>query len=120
MPSDLRPEREHLLMRRLLLMVCRERRAEGIQALLTTTMDEGVLYEYTMAGDSDGSRLTNSNATLVIAGVSLVRHQYELSCVLVAGENPANPPDDSIGLVDSTPAAKAKEKVVPHPDFEVG
>jgi T5orf172 domain len=116
---DLRPEREHLLAADDYFGWYAANDIPREPGLLMTAMEEGVVYEYTMAGDSEGSRLVNSDTTLVIGGVSLVRHQYELSCMLVAGEDPANPPDENIGPVTPLPGVKAKEQIAPNPAFEV-
>jgi len=116
---DMRPEREHLLSADDYFDWYKSSDFPKDPDLLMTAMVEGVVYAYNMSGDSDGSRLSGCDSTLVVAGVSLVRHQYELSCMLVGGERPPNPPDDDIPGLDLGTAPRGKEKLVPDPALRV-
>ena len=59
-------------------------------------MNEGVIYSFDLAGDTGEYAISTGGSNLAIAGVSLIRHDNELSVILLAGENPPNPPDSEI------------------------
>ena len=116
---DMRPEREHLLAADDYFDWYQSHDMPKDPDLLMTAMEEHIVYAYNMSGNTDGSRLLGCHSTLVIAGVSLIRHKYELSCILVAGEQPPNPLDDDIPGMDSGIPVKGKEKFVPDPALRV-
>ena len=53
--------------------------------LLAEIMTEGVIYSFDMMGGKRGLVL-NGDSEIKIAGISMVRHEYELSCVMLTGE----------------------------------
>ena len=82
-------------------------------------MQECVNYSFNMTGDASGYRLKTDTSEIVIAGVSLIRHGNELSCILVGGENPPFHPDEAYRkyagkLLMSRPE---KECLKPDPDL---
>jgi hypothetical protein len=93
---DLRPEVEHLLAATDYFRWYSANALLRKPALLLDVMSEGFIYSYNMAGDSGGYRIVSGGFTRVVAGVAFVRHKNELSCILVAGEQPADPPDGAI------------------------
>ncbi len=116
---DLRPEREHLLAADDYFDWYKSNGMPKDPELLMAAMEEGVVYAYNMSGDTAASRVATGHSALVIAGVSVVRHQHELSCVLVAGERPPNPPDDAVSDKEPIVTAPGKENVVPDPGLGV-
>ncbi len=60
--------------------------------LVVSLMKDGCIYSYEMITDSGGFRIKidtpNGPVEQIISGVSFVRHGYELSCCLLAGESP--------------------------------
>jgi hypothetical protein len=87
-------------------------------------MEDGVIYSYDMANDPEGYLLRTPTSTLVIAGLSLVRHSTELSCLLIAGENPPNPSDKVIEAIapDRTPESETtpgRESIEPDRELTV-
>jgi len=57
--------------------------------LLEQVMPAGIIHSYDMISEKDGPRISGSSQQ-VLAGVSLIRHEHEVSCVLLAGERPAS------------------------------
>ena len=57
-------------------------------SILCDVMEEGVVYSYNMASDSDAFSVKVGGGRAIVGGVSLIRHDDEVSCILVAGENP--------------------------------
>jgi hypothetical protein len=117
---DLRPEVEHLLDATDYFQWYSENALLRKPALLLDAMPEGVVYSYNMVNDSGGYQITSGRFTRVVAGVAFVRHKNELSCILVAGEQPPTPSDDEIDpkqLAMSTTARR--EDVRPDPDLGI-
>ncbi|MBA4030931.1 MAG: hypothetical protein C0478_08570 [Planctomyces sp.] len=71
-------------------------------------MEEGVSYEFNMVSDHGGYKIQSDNSTIVINGISLVRHGSELSCILLAGENPAYPSNEEIQEMERSHSTPAK------------
>lgn len=117
---DLREEVEHLLCIDDYLDWYRATPAIRDPGVLIPVMREGVVYAYDMSGDASGYRLRTATSELVIAGVSLVRHGGELSCILVSGENPPATPDAEVNE-DAKPVRtpRGKEVLQPDPDLTV-
>ena len=89
--------------------------------LLLDVMEEGVIYSYNMTNDSSGYRFVRGGSTLIIAGISIIRHENEISCFLVAGEQPPNPPDQEItadGILNGKPSP-GHEDIGPDPDLGI-
>lgn len=97
----LRPEREHLLHSDDYFRWYAANTLIHVPSILIDAMHEGVTYSYDMANDSGGYRITLKRRVLIVAGVSLIRHGHELSCILVAGENPARPSDKEAQAMDA-------------------
>lgn len=64
--------------------------------VLVDVLRENIIYSYNFAYTPSGFKLSTDTSELMIAGISFVRHGHELSCFLIAGENPPNPPDDKV------------------------
>jgi hypothetical protein len=115
---DIREEREHLLSIDDYFAWYKENEFPKGPAILMDIMEEGMVYSFNMIGDTAGSRIKMNETELVVAGVSLVRHRYELSCVLAAGETPPYPTDADI-VSKVSHVARGKEKVIPDPSLGV-
>ncbi len=118
---DLRPEVEHLLTIDEYFNWYATNTMPQDLGVLTEVMREATVYSYNMTNDTSGYRLAADRSTLVIAGVSFVRHDNELSCMLVAGEQPANPSDrEAVEAVESPCRPfQGHEDVAPHPDMGI-
>jgi hypothetical protein len=87
-------------------------------AVLETAMRDGVVYSYNMTNEYTGHRLQTADSELVIAGVSFVRHGHELSCMLLAGENPPYPSDkDAAASMEEVGEVPGKEWLRPAPEL---
>lgn len=87
--------------------------------ILEGMMTEGQIYSYEMVSDAGGFRIAG-DSTQVFAGVSFVRHKHELSCLLLAGENPPLHSDEEVlsRFHDVIPAP-GRNEIVPHPTLTV-
>lgn len=117
---DLRPEKEHLLDLDDYFEWYANDRPECDPQVLVDIMDEGVVYSYDMTSVADGYRVSGVKSKIVVAGVSLVRHEDELSCFLVAGENPGCPPDDKVDrMLEAMSPTSGKEAISPSKSLSV-
>lgn len=119
---DLRQEREHLL--RLHDYFDWYTKEQGIPEdpkLLLDVMEEGVIYSYDLAGDTGEFAISAEGSRLAVAGLSMIRHEDELSVILLAGENPTYPPDNEFptSLSKEGRAAKGHEEILPAEDLSV-
>lgn len=64
--------------------------------ILYDSLSEGQIYSYSMANTASDFRFPLPNSTAIVAGVSMIRHSDELTCIVVAGENPPSTPDDRV------------------------
>jgi hypothetical protein len=110
---DLREENEHLLRAHDFLnwYTSKEALVED-PSVLKDVMHEGTVYSYDMVGAPDDFLISTSGSNLALLGISLVRHEDELSVMLLAGENPPYPPDDEVQeLLDSSEAVPGREAI---------
>jgi len=119
---DLRQEREHLL--RLHDYFDWYTKDQGIPEdpkILMDIVEEGITYSYDMAGDTGEYTISAEGSRLAIAGLSMIRHENELSVILLAGENPPYPPDKDIPTVNdlSGSPTKGKEGLSPAQDLSI-
>lgn len=116
---DLRQEREHLL--RLHDYFDWYTKEQGIPEepkLLLDIMEEGVIYSYDFAGDTGEFAISAEGSRLAVAGLSMIRHEDELSVILLAGENPPYPPDNEIPTsLSKEGQAKGHEEILPAEDL---
>ena len=119
---DLLPEVEHLLAADDYFEWYSTNDLPRDPGILLDVMQEGVIYSYNMANNASGYCLSKGNATLVIAGVSFVRHDNELSCFLVAGERPPNPSDREVAKLAnaSFESCPGREGLNPSSDWGIG
>ena len=86
-------------------------------------MEEGVVYSYDLSSSSKGYRIMGEDSTFVTAAVSFVRHAVELSCVLIAGEQPPRESDEEVaGMNDWGEAVtipQGKEAIGPDPMLNI-
>ncbi len=115
---DLRPEVEHLLAATDYFRWYSANALLRKPALLLDAMRDGVVYSYNMVGDSGGCRLKSSSSERVVAAVAFVRHENELSCILIAGEKEMSCSEDELDLdaVAYTPGI-GREEIQPSPDL---
>ena len=116
---DVREEREHLLSVTDYFDWYPENGLPRDPRLLIDVMDDGIIYSYDMVNDPDGYHVKTPASTLVIAGLSLVRHSTELSCLLVAGENPPYPTDKEIEAIESAESETTPGRESIEPDREL-
>jgi hypothetical protein len=81
-------------------------------------MTEGVIYSYDMVSDQSSLRISGDSQQ-VFAGASFVRHDYELSCLLLAGENPPLHSDEEILKMPLGKAAPGREALKAAPGLTV-
>jgi len=94
---DIRQEREHLLrLHDYFDWYTAEHKIPDDPKILVDIMEEGLIYSFDIAGDTGEFAISTEGSNLAIAGVSLIRHENELSVILLAGENPPNPPDSDM------------------------
>jgi hypothetical protein len=77
-------------------------------------MTEGVVYSYDMVGAPDDFLISTHKSNIALLGMSLVRHEDELSVMLLAGENPPHRTDDEVreGIASRMPVP-GKEGIKP-------
>ena len=111
---DLRIEKEHLLSVNDYFRWYEKGEIPKDPRILEELMLDGVIYSYDMISDQ-GSLRISGDSQQVFAGVSFVRHQKELSCLLLAGENPPWPSnEDAISMIMEYSAPNRKG-LVPDP-----
>lgn len=94
---DLRRECEHLLrLQDYFDWYTSEQGIPDDPRLLIDALPEGEIYSYDMVEDTGEYTMSTEGSRLAILGVSFVRHQNELSIILLTGENPPNPPDEVV------------------------
>lgn len=85
-------------------------------SMLTKVLKPAHVYSYNFINNQNSGTLRTDESNLVIAGVSLIRHKTELSLMVMAGENPPNPPNSDIGTGTYQPM-KNREKLTPASDL---
>lgn len=122
MAFDLLPERDHLLrLYDYFDWYTTEKILANDPIILTQILEEGVTYSYDMTGDADEFTISTEGSKIAIAGLSLVRHENELSAILLAGENPPNPPDCQIpaDYLSGLKSSQGHEGVLPDENLSV-
>ncbi len=105
---DLRPEIDHLFSADDYFDWYKHSGMPHDPVLLRDVMQESTIYSFNMVSQNGGLRVAGDESTLVIAGVSLVRHENELSCMLVAGEYPPYPSDEEVAQIEATSIANSE------------
>ena len=85
---------------------------------LEDIMTEGTIYSYEMVSDPGALRICG-NSQQVFAGVSFVRHDWELSCLLLAGENPPLHSDEDILDSQHITSAPGRDGIVSAPELTI-
>lgn len=120
---DLRQEREHLLrLHDYFDWYTAELRIPDDPRILIDVMEEGIIYSYDIVGDTGEYTISTEGSYLAIAGISLVRHENELSVILLAGEKPPYPTDDAItaiSLPEGVGSSKGHESVLPDQELSI-
>ena len=120
---DIRQEREHLLrLHDYFDWYTVEHKIPDDPKILVDIMEEGLIYSFDLAGDTGEFTISTEGSNLAIAGVSLIRHENELSVILLAGENPPNPPDSEIPAkreLKSDYPVQGHEDIAPSPDLSI-
>lgn len=88
----LRPEREHLLDAND-YFDWYSQNSPLPTALLMDKMRDGDVYSFDLISSDTGFRIDGCESQFVLAGMALVRHSYELSCFMIAGELPPRDTD---------------------------
>jgi hypothetical protein len=119
---DLRQEREHLL--RLHDYFDWYTKGQGMPddpKILMDIIEEGITHSYDVAGDTGEYTISAEGSRLAIAGLSMIRHENELSVILLAGENPPYPPDKNIPTAEELTGkpTKGKEGILPAQDLSI-
>lgn len=84
--------------------------------ILADILPEGTIYSYEMVSNASGLRIAGDRQQ-VLAGVSFVRHEYELSCLLLAGENPPLHSDEDISEIQCGNPAPGRDDIVADPQL---
>ena len=84
---DLREEKEHLLSINDYFSWYEKGEIPKDTQILEEIMPQGVIHSYDIISGESSLRISGDTQQ-VFAGVSLVRHGHELSCLLLAGEHP--------------------------------
>jgi hypothetical protein len=82
--------------------------------ILGDLMTEGVIYSYEMISDESSLRISGDSQQ-VFAGVSFVRHEHELSCLLLAGENPPLTSDEEVLKMLQENLPPSRKGLAPNP-----
>jgi hypothetical protein len=117
---DLRQEREHLLrLHDYFDWYTREQEIPDDPRILIDVIEEDIIYSYDVAGDTGEYTISAEGSRLAIAGLAMIRHENELSAMLLAGENPPNPPDKDISTMSysNTGRTKGHEDISPAQDL---
>jgi hypothetical protein len=117
---DLRPQHEHLLSLDDYFAWYNRNDMPKAPSIMVDGMQEGIIHSYNFTADTTTYRLHSGDATFAIAGVSLIRFQNELVCMLLAGESPPRPPDSEIKHYDAEgKPTRGKEALEPAPELSV-
>ena len=107
---DLRQEQEHFLrLEDYFEWYTSDQKIPADPKILIDVLPEGVVYSYDMVGDTGAFTISTEGSRLAIVGVSLVRHEHELSIILLSGENPPYPPDSEVSFIER-PNSRPKGK----------
>src|SRR5579863_2788048 len=113
---ELRHEREHLLSVNDYFRWYEKNEIPRHPPILESLMTEGVIYSYDMLSDENSLRISGKSQQ-VFAGVSFIRHEHELSCLLLAGENPPAKPDAEILKFDQEEIQNNRKGIEPDPNL---
>jgi hypothetical protein len=119
---ELRKEKEHLLrLHDYYEWYTGENNLPEDPQLLTEVMEENKIYSYDLTGDTGEFAISNEGSTIAIAGVSMIRHDNELSIILLSGENPPNPPDEKITseVLEGAELFRGHENIKPDSDLSI-
>ncbi len=116
---DLRDEIEHLLSINDYFRWYDNSNLPQEPRILEDILIEGTVYSYNMISEATGFRICGDSQQ-VFAGVSLIRHKYELSCLLLAGEKPPLHSDEDILLYKQHMlSTSGRENIVAAPDLTI-
>jgi Meiotically Up-regulated Gene 113 (MUG113) protein len=115
---DLREEREHLLSVDDYFLWYETADMPQDPRILEDIIADGTIYSYEMVTGTGSLRIAGESEQ-VLAGVSFVRHEYELSCLLLAGEKPPLRSDQDILDSQSMFSEAGRDGVRPHPSLMV-
>jgi hypothetical protein len=117
---DLRKECQHLLSADEYFAWYADEKTSLSIKVLKEILAPGVIYSYDVTNDhSSGYRLPLDGSSIVLAGISMVRHKGELSCILVAGECPPRPANSDIPNEKLQSTTPGKTGLQSHPSFTV-
>lgn len=111
----LREEREHMLCADDFFLWYRDREQLPEPDFLLTAMQEGVAYTYNMTPSGQRYLIQGDACNFVIAGVALARHEEEISCILLAGEDNPVIKDEEAQAINGTPEWKRRGYDTPGP-----
>lgn len=111
---DIRQESEHLMrLQDYFDWYTSEQGIPDDPRLLIDVLPEGEIYSYDMVEDTGEYTMSTEGSRLAILGVSLVRHENELSIILLSGENPPNPTDEVVLTLQPKTSLLPKKKNLP-------
>lgn len=113
---DLRPEIEHLLSINDYFRWYQENPIRKTPRVLEEIMKEGVIYSYDMVADTGSFRIVGTTQQ-VFAATAFVRHKHEVSCLLLAGENPPPVSDQEVVKMMKEDYWTARPRITPDPTF---
>lgn len=115
---DLREEVEHLLSLDDYFQWYQKAEIPRDPRLLEDILPEGEIFCYEMVGSPNSLRIVNESEQ-VFSAVAMVRHDYELSCLLLAGENPPLHSDRDVRGMERGQAFPGKKAIVADPSYTV-
>jgi len=118
---DLREEREHLLrLQDYFDWYTAEQAIPDDPKILVDIIEEGIIYSFDVVGDIGEYTISSGGSRLAILGVSLIRHETELSIILFCGETPPYPLGKDIPSFNTTgKLAQGHEALSPHPSLSI-
>ena len=115
---DLREECEHLLRLQDYLDWYTAGRFPENPSAMTEILPEGIIYSYHMVAPLEDFKIVTLDSELAISGACFVRHEGELTAMLVLGEYPPYPTDSDAAAhlagIDELEIPPGKENI--HPD----
>ncbi len=114
-PFKLHREYEHLLKLEDFLIWGQKKGFSNPLLEISSLLKEGEIYSFNFLPNSHTFNQRNET-DFVIAGISIVRHEHELSCVLLTGESPPSLQpncDTDMATYEGMPAEKENLKIDP-------
>jgi hypothetical protein len=116
---DIREEREHLLCLNDYLDWYTAGSYPDNPATLCDILPEGIAYCFNTVAPLQDFPIEAPGSILRILGLALIRHNTELSLMVIAGETPPHPKDDEITLETDGEPVEGRAMLKPDPSYTV-